>query len=160
MTTALRTAIIGNSGSGKSTLAGRLAADYAAATLDLDTVAWLSAAPPVMRAAEDALRDVRTFCRSHDSWVVEGCYASLIAGTFEYEPELLLLDPGLDKCIAHCRARPWEPHKYASKEAQDTNLPFLIEWVRDYYTRDGDMSFTEHRALYDRYSGPKRIVNG
>ena len=30
-------------------------------------------------------------------------------------------------CIANAKQRSWEPHKYASKEAQDANLELLME---------------------------------
>jgi adenylate kinase family enzyme len=147
----MRVAIIGNSGSGKSTLAKR----YKLPMLDLDTVYWERGKIAVQRDGSD---DVRAFCRAKEGWVVEGCYASLIAVALEFGPELILLDPGVDACIRHCEARPWEPHKYASKEEQDKYLAFLLDWVRGYYTRDGEMSLRGHEALYAAYSGPKRRI--
>ena len=59
---------------------------------------------------------------------------------------------------AASRARPWEPHKCASKAEQNAKLAFLLEWVRDYYRRDGELSLTGHRALFSAYAGPKREV--
>ena len=41
---------------------------------------------------------------------------------------VLLLDGGFIPSLA---ARPWEPHKYPSKEAQDANLALLIGWIRE-----------------------------
>ena len=75
-----------------------------------------------------------------------------------YEPELVFLDPGLDRCLSNCRARPWESHKYSSKAEQDSKLQFLLQWVMEYYDREGEMSFTGHMAIYNRYDGPKRFV--
>ena len=72
-----------------------------------------------------------------------------------YSPVLLVLDPGVEACLANCRSRPWEPHKYESKELQDRHLEFLLSWVREYYTRDGDLSLAAHQALFDEYRGPK-----
>ena len=152
----MRAAIIGNSGSGKSTLARRLSVAHLVEVLDLDQVAWDPTRITVLRPVETALADVHRFCAARDSWIVEGCYASLIEGALEHEPELWFLDPGAERCIANCRSRPWEPHKYASKADQDEKLSFLIEWVREYYTRDGDTSFKVHRELYERYTGAKR----
>ena len=152
----MRAAIIGNSGSGKSTLARRLSVAHLVEVLDLDQVAWDPTRITVLRPVETALADVRRFCAARDSWIVEGCYASLIEGALEHEPELWFLDPSAERCIANCRSRPWEPHKYASKADQDEKLSFLIEWVREYYTRDGDTSFKVHRELYERYTGAKR----
>ena len=154
----MRYAILGNSGSGKSTLARKLSAEHGIEALDLDTIAWASAKPPTLRPTEDAALDVRAFCDSHEGWIVEGCYADLIAASFASEPELLFLDPGLERCQEHCRARPFEPHKYATREEQDANLAFLLDWVAEYYTRDGDLSHARHLELFESYRGPKRRI--
>lgn len=149
-------AILGNSGSGKSTLARRLVEHLGdAALLDLDTVAWEPEQEAVPRAQAAARADVVTFCRDNPRWVVEGCYAGLIEATLEFSPTLVFLNPGLDQCLANCRARPWEPHKFASRSEQDEHLQFLLAWVRDYYTREGDMSLSGHRACFEAYTGPK-----
>lgn len=150
----MRAAIIGNSGSGKSTLAKQ----FAAPTLDLDTVYWERGKIAVQRDATEAAAEVRAFCQASENCVVEGCYASLIEAALEFTPELILLDPGVDACIRNCEARPWEPHKYATKKEQDKHLAFLLEWVRGYYTRDGEMSLQIHEALYNAYTGPKRRI--
>ena len=68
------------------------------------------------------------------------------------------MDPGRDICISNCRRRPHELHKYSSKEDQDQRLEFLISWVSDYYHRDGLMSYRSHKALFDRYAGPKKRI--
>lgn len=152
----MRVAIIGNSGSGKSTLARQLATQSDIPILDLDTVAWAADMIAVRRAADVAHADVTAFCASHASWVVEGCYADLIAATLQHSPHLLFLDPGVEACLSNCNARPWEPHKYKSQAEQDQHLAFLLTWVVDYYQRDGDMSHAAHRALFDSYAGPKQ----
>lgn len=154
----MRLAILGNSGSGKSTLARALAAADDVPILDLDTVAWAASEPPTLRADDLARADVRAFCRRNAAWIVEGCYATLIEAALAEGAALILLDPGLEACLANCRARPWEPHKYASKAEQDANLAFLLDWVSDYYTRDGPMSLAAHRACFDAYRGPKRAL--
>ena len=151
----MRVAIVGNSGSGKSTLAGQIAAAHSIASLDLDTVAWEPGKIAVARAPEVAAADVTAFCSTHDRWVVEGCYAALVGPTIAYSPVLLFIDPGVDACLAHCRNRPWEPHKYASKAEQDAKLEFLLTWVRGYYNRDDDLSLSAHRALFESYHGLK-----
>jgi adenylate kinase family enzyme len=151
----MRIAIIGNSGSGKSTLARNIATCHALVSLDLDTLAWEAGKIAVARDEADAIADVRNFCATHDRWVIEGCYANLVRATFAFSPQLIFIDPGVDACIANCRARPWEPHKYKSKQEQDEKLEFLIEWVRAYYTRDGDLSLAAHQALFDEYHGAK-----
>jgi adenylate kinase family enzyme len=155
----LRIAILGNSGSGKSTLASWIRENTRAVSLDLDNIAWEPHQIAVPRAPDVAARDVDTFCRAHESWVIEGCYASLVSVALTHQPRLLLLNPGVDACTVHCRARPWEPHKFASKQAQDEHLSFLLKWVKEYYARNGDMSLAAHLECFDRYDGPKRIVD-
>jgi hypothetical protein len=51
-----------------------------------------------------------------------------------------------------------EPHKYTSPEAQDRNLAMLLDWVRNYPTRDDACSLASHRRLFDAYAGAKREV--
>ena len=154
----MRIAIIGNSGSGKSTLALWLANRAGVPLLDLDTVAWVPGQIAVPRPASEAQEAVRDFCTANANWVVEGCYANLVAASLTFAPTLIFLDPGEEACLAHCRNRPWESHKYASKEAQDERLPFLLSWVGDYYRRDGDMSHAGHAACFDGYVGPKQVL--
>lgn len=158
----MRIAILGNAGSGKSTLARHLASGQASGQsvdiLDLDTIVWEPGQIAVARDVDLALADLRGFCQSHEHWIVEGCYGNLIEASLEYEPQLVFLNPGLEACVSNCRSRPWEPHKYASKEEQDSKLAFLLQWVADYYTRDGDLSLAGHKDVYERYRGPKRLV--
>jgi adenylate kinase family enzyme len=152
----MRIAIVGNSGSGKSTLARWLAERTGAPLLDLDTVAWIPGKIAVPRASADAENEVRAFCSAHQQWVVEGCYANLIDAALAFSPRLLFLNPGEEQCVANCCARPWEPHKYRSKDEQDARLPFLMSWVGEYYRRDGEMSLAGHLSCFGKYVGPKR----
>jgi adenylate kinase family enzyme len=154
----MRIALLGNSGSGKSTLARWMAGRAGAAMLDLDTVAWEPGQVAIARAPEAAVADVRAFCSRNDTWVVEGCYASLVTVALEFSPRLLFMNPGEAQCLANCRARPWEPHKYASKAEQDERLAFLLKWVSEYYTREGDMSLSGHRRCFEGYAGPKAEI--
>lgn len=124
--------------------------------LDLDTVAWEPDQPTTLRPEEAARAEVQVFCQNRASWIVEGCYANLIEAALLYSPQLILLNPGEAVCLANCRARPWEPHKYASKSEQDANLQFLLSWVSDYYTRGGPLSQASHLACFRAYPGSKR----
>ena len=151
----MRIAILGNSGSGKSTLANWFAGVAGLVALDLDSIAWEPDQPAVARSSALAEADVSKFCNTHSRWVLEGCYANLVEAALEFHPLLIFLNPGLESCTRHCRARPWEPHKYRSKQEQDANLGFLLTWVAEYYTRDGPMSLGAHRAVFDRYPGRK-----
>jgi len=151
-----RIVIFGNSGAGKSTLAQELTAEHGLAHLDLDTLAWEPTSPPERRPLEVSLQAIRQFTDANEAWVIEGCYADLLASVSQSCNEMIFLNPGVEACIANCHSRPWERHKYASKAAQDENLEMLIQWVRDYETRDDDFSLRRHRALFDTFAGPKR----
>ena len=148
--------IFGNSGSGKSTLAISLCQTHKLQHLDLDVLAWLDAQPPQRRPLDDSCRQIDQFLTQHDNWVIEGCYADLLSFAIEQASEIIFLNPGVDACITNCRQRPWEPHKYPSKEAQDANLEMLIAWLREYPTRKDEFSLQAHRELFDNYSGKKQ----
>lgn len=145
----MRYLVVGNSGAGKSTLAKRLPGAH----LDLDTLAWDPG--PVRRATAASAREIDAFTAAHDRWVIEGCYADLLAHVAPRATTLVFVDPGVDACIANARARPWEPHKYASKAEQDANLEMLVGWIRDYATRDDAFSLAAHRALFEAFGGEK-----
>ncbi len=152
----MKVAIIGNSGSGKSTLAQTIAHERRWPVLDLDTVAWEPQKLAVPRAEADAQADVEAFCAAHGDWIVEGCYAELIAISLRHSPLLVFLDTGMEQCLENCRRRPWEAHKFQSEAEQDERLAFLLSWVREYYIRDGSLSLRAHEALFEGYLGPKR----
>ena len=88
--------------------------------------------------------------------IESSCDETAAAVVLDGRTELIFLNPGEAACLAHCRARPWEPHKYASKAEQDARLEYLLAWVSDYYHRDGPLSLRGHRALFDAYAGPKQ----
>jgi adenylate kinase family enzyme len=150
-----RIVVMGNSGAGKSTLAARLAEQHQLAHLDLDTLAWLPTQPPERARVADSVATLGAFAGANECWVIEGCYADLLAPAATRSTLLVFLNPGVETCIAHCRARPWEPHKYPSKQAQDANLELLIAWVRAYETRQDEFSLSSHRALFDRFAARK-----
>lgn len=152
----MRFAIVGNSGSGKSTLARALCARFGLSLLELDDIVWEPGQIAVLRDRAAIEADLLAFLRQHEHWVVEGCYAELIQLALKDAPTLILLNPGEQVCIAHCRARPWEPHKYATPEAQKSMLVNLIAWVEDYYYRDDAWSLLAHRRVFDGFDGVKR----
>jgi adenylate kinase family enzyme len=151
-----RILIFGNSGAGKSMLARSLADGNVLAHLDLDTLAWEKAAEPARRLLAHSRVDIEKFTDANAGWVIEGAYADLLDLLLDECSELVFLNPGVEACIANCRARPWEPHKYPDKAAQDRNLAMLIEWVRAYDRRDDEYSLNSHRWLFDRFNGVKR----
>lgn len=150
-----RILIFGNSGSGKSTLAKALAGFHRLPYLDLDVIAWEADRPGVRRPHEESLRELMRFVKGADSWVIEGCYSGLLREAARYCSEIIFLNPGIEACVENCRRRPWEPHKYPSREAQDANLQMLLDWVREYETRGDEFSLSAHRALFDAHEGKK-----
>ncbi len=155
-----KVAIVGNSGSGKSTLAEKIHSQTGAPILQLDNITWDRKQIQKRREISDSLDALKQFTDSHSpSWIVEGCYGELIESLFSLRPMLIFLDPGEAVCLKHCQNRGWERHKYPSKDEQDKYLPFLLSWVSEYYRREGPMSYQFHRALYDRYSGPKILFD-
>jgi adenylate kinase family enzyme len=156
----MRIAIFGNSGSGKTTLARDLCERHGLPFLELDAIVWEPGKIAVQRDRADIERDLLKFLGEHERWVVEGCYAELIRLVAEENPELIFLNPGEAICVENNLNRPWEPHKYASREAQDSMLENLILWVKGYYQRDDDWSLSAHRRVFEEYNGAKRELVG
>lgn len=149
--------LLGNAGAGKSTLSRKLTTRQPAARLSLDEVAFQEGAE--RRRLQDSIADVKRFIADHESWIIEGCYSDIIEPILVDCDELIFLNPGVDVCIAHCRARPWEPEKFGSKKEQDKNLDNLIAWVSTYETREDEYGLRRYRALFDSFNGKKRELN-
>ena len=151
-----RIVVFGNSGSGKTTLARALTSQYGLAHLELDLLAW-DKTPGVFvrRPSPESARAIHDFIEENPQWVIEGCYGDLLEQVLPYASEVRFLNPGLEVCLANCRARPWEPHKYSSKEAQDEMFDFLLGWVRQYESRTDEYSLARHRELFEGFRGPK-----
>lgn len=152
----MRLLVFGNSGSGKSTLAKELALAHQLAHLDLDAIVWEPGKVGIQRPSEAISASLAAFLSGHDQWVIEGCYGELVAAASQHCTELVFLNPGLETCLEHNRKRPWEPHKYASKEAQDAMLENLQAWVAGYYERNDQWSYHAHRQIFDSFAGRKR----
>lgn len=150
--------IFGNSGSGKSTLAKALCHDEGLSHLDLDTLAWLPSTPPQRKPLAESTAQISQFINEHTGWVIEGCYSDLLEITLAHATELIFMNLPVELCIENARNRPWEPHKYESKDAQDANLNMLIDWIDQYTVRTDTFSKASHTALYDGYTGEKRCV--
>lgn len=151
----MRVLVFGNSGSGKSTLARQLAQEHRLPHLDLDSIVWEPGQIAVQRQPEAIVSSLSAFLAGNHRWVIEGCYGDLMEAASSHCTELVFLNPGLETCLAHNRNRPWEPHKYASKEAQDAMLDNLQAWVAGYYERQDPWSYHAHRRIFDAFTGPK-----
>ena len=151
----MKVLVFGNSGSGKSTYARALATRAGMAHLDLDSIVWEPGKIAVHRRRESAEASLRNFIDSHAAWVIEGCYGELIRAASVHCTLLVFLNPGMDACLANNLTRPWESHKYASLELQNTMLGQLQEWVANYYQRTDAWSYQVHREIFDAFAGPK-----
>lgn len=149
--------IVGNSGSGKSTLARRLAEQHSLAHLDLDTLAWKAVSPPQREEHSIAKSKIDDFTDSHSFWVIEGCYTDLLR-LVEGATQLIYLDLPTHTCIANAQSRPWEPHKFESKAAQDANLEMLLNWIQDYDVRTDTFSKRQHDEFFHCFAGEKSRV--
>ncbi len=147
--------VFGNSGSGKSSLAKQLCDADGLSHLDLDTLAWLPGTPPQRRPMASSGADISAFIAANTGWVIEGCYADLLELALPCATEIVYLDLAVSRCIDNARNRPWEPHKYQSKQAQDANLDMLLEWISQYPTRDDTFSASAHQKLFNGYPGKK-----
>ncbi|MDH5681382.1 MAG: ATP-binding cassette domain-containing protein [Spirochaetota bacterium] len=155
MSLSKRILIFGNSGSGKSTLAKTLSETYQLPVLDLDTVSWAKDQPTERLTHKESTRLISAFIDQNADWIIEGCYGSLISFVTEYCDEMIFLNPGTEQCLKNNLSRPWEPHKYPSIEAQNSNLAMLQNWVRQYDARDDEYSLSSHRKVFDEYQGKK-----
>lgn len=163
--------IFGNAAAGKSTLAKKIAAKQGLAHLDLDTLAWLATSPPQRKCLSDSATEIDTFTQQHENWVIEGCYSDLLellinnnavdhdnVNKKAFANEIIYLDITINTCITHAENRPWEAHKYPSKQAQDDNLAMLIDWIKAYDTRTDTFSKLAHQQLYTRFVGKKKTI--
>ena len=150
--------IFGNSGSGKSTLARALCEAEGLSHLDLDTLAWRATDPPQRVPVEESNAAIQEFINASGAWVIEGCYADLLETALPFCNEIIFLDLPISACIANARRRPWEPHKYESRQAQDANLEMLVEWISQYEQREDTFSRRAHLALYESFGGKKTIL--
>ena len=149
--------IFGNSGSGKSTLAKELCEAEGLAHLDLDILAWLPTSTPERKPLIESEKEIMAFISSHNKWVIEGCYSDLLEIVVKRASEIIFMNLPITACIENAKKRPWEPHKYESKEAQNANLSMLIDWIAQYSERDDTFSENGHKKLYNAYPGMKSM---
>ena len=122
--------------------------------LSLDEIAWAEGTE--RKPLEASIRELQSFIEKNDEWIIEGCYGGLVEAALPFCTELRFLNPGAEVCVAHCKRRPWEPEKFPSAEEQRAMLDRLIQWVRDYETRDDEYGLKRHRRIFDGFTGPKK----
>ena len=161
---ARRVIVMGNSGAGKTTLARWLCREHDLVVLDLDSIAW-EAEWGVRRPLEASIAELRQHIAANPSWLVEGCYGDLIMTALPDCTDLHFLNPGVDACVAHCRARHarWLEQRRPEDQRCDSdgsdgdepNIDELIDWVRRYEHRDDEFGLARHRAIFDAFGGDK-----
>ena len=150
--------IFGNSGSGKSTLAIKLCERHKLAHLDLDTLAWQNTSPAERKPLKECENEIFSFISMSKGWVIEGCYTDLLELVEHHSSEIIFIKLPMEECISNAKNRPWEPHKYESKQAQDSNLDMLIGWISQYESRVDTFSKNSHQNFYDHYMGTKKCI--
>jgi adenylate kinase family enzyme len=153
-----RILIFGNSGSGKSTLAKRLGKDFNVPILDLDTIVWEPNKIAIRRPQKDSEKDLQDFIDNNISWIIEGCYSTLIKAAIEFSTEIYFLNPGITKCLENNCNRLWEPHKFKSIEEQTQTFEFLQNWIKQYEERDDEFGYSCHRLIFNQYNGKKHEI--
>lgn len=149
-----RILIYGNAGSGKTTMARVVAREFGISHLSLDDICW--AAEGVLWPLTERIAALDAFIVEHPGWVIDGCYGDLVEAALPHCSELRFLNPGVEVCVQNCRSRPWDPAYCESPEAQARYLEPLIDFVRQYETRQDEFSLARHRAIFDSFPGPKR----
>jgi len=134
-------------------MARRIIGDSPIPRLSLDQIAWDEG--PKRKPIEISLSMLSDFIQSNKKWIIEGCYGDLIEAALPHCTELRFLNPGVEVCVAHCHRRPWEPEKFSTPEDQAAMLAQLVQWVRNYETRDDEYGLKRHRQVFDRFKGPK-----
>jgi adenylate kinase family enzyme len=150
--------IFGNSASGKLTLAKKLCRTSGLAHLDLDLLAWQPSSPPQRMPVEASAIKIHEFMGSHKDWVIEGCYTDLLEIAAPHSTDMIFMQLPVEACIENAKRRPWKPHKYQTAQAQDANLQMLLEWIAEYPSSTDTFSQSSHLALYQQYTGQKRII--
>lgn len=157
MTDEIRIILMGNAGVGKTTMSREILKTKKASRLSLDEIAWNEGAK--RKPHEESRVELLKFINANPSWIIEGCYSDLIKEALPYCTELRFLNPGVLVSIEHCKRRPFESEKFATKEEQDINLQNLISWVSEYETRDDEYGLKQHRQIFDSFRGKKIEFN-
>jgi adenylate kinase family enzyme len=125
--------------------------------LDLDTIAWQATSPPTRKPLSESETKINDFIANNQNWLVEGCYSDLLQLVLVHADEVIFLNLPVKDCIENAKNRPWEPHKYKSKQAQDLNLEMLLQWISQYPEREDHFSQKAHTALFNDFSGKKHM---
>ncbi|XPF93988.1 shikimate kinase [Colwellia sp. RE-S-Sl-9] len=124
----------------------------------IDTIAWQPTTPPSRTPITESKAKIDEFLKNNNVWVIEGCYTDLLELVTPIADKVIFLNLSVEDCIRNAQKRPWEPHKYESKAAQDANLAMLIDWISQYTHRDDTFSQSAHLALFNNFEGEKEML--
>ena len=141
----MKIAVIGYSGAGKSTLAKRLGEQYHADVLHLDTVQY---APNwVIRPQEETAEIVGDFMDSHEAWVIDGNYRSMLSERrFAEADQIVFLMLGRFYSLFRALSR---AKKFKNQTRPDMGNGCIEKFDRDFFwwiLRDGRTK--QRRAWY------------
>ena len=117
---------------------------------------WQPGQAAVQRPPQQARADLARFIAQRPAGASEGRCGESIATAAPHSTELLWLGPPLAPCWARALECPWEPHKYATAEAQAQMRATLLAWVEGYDRRDDDWSRRAHQRAFDACPRPQR----
>ena len=120
--------------------------------LSLDEIAWDQG--PRRKPLTESLVLLSEFLSAKEQWVIEGCYGDLIEAALPHCTQLRFLNPGIETCVDHCNRRPWEASKFSSAEQQNAMLGQLIQWVKEYETRNDEYGLKRHRQIFANFWEP------
>lgn len=146
--------LMGNAGSGKTAMARRIVGNRSTPQLSLDEIAWGEGVE--RRPLAESIEALHRFIFENDEWIIEGCYGDLLEAALPHCHELRFLNPGIEACVENCQRRDGDPEMFPTAEAQRKMFHLLLQWIRDYETRDDEFGLTRHREIFERFSGPKR----
>ena len=155
----MKIAVIGYSGAGKSTLAKRLGEQYHADVLHLDTVHF---APNwVERDSETEQEMVRGFMDTHDAWVIDGNYRSMLSERrFAEADQIVFLMLNRVSCLFRALSR---ARKYKNQTRPDMGDGCIEKFDREFFwwiLRDGRTKQRRawYRSIYEAYPEKSTVL--
>ena len=148
-----RIVIIGNSGAGKSWFSNQLSKKLCVPATELDQIHWQSNSYDVAREKSLAIEMVKNVANA-DKWIIEGVYGWLAQEAVPKATILIWLDIPLNECFGNLRDR------YRQRGEDQAGFKDLMDWTRDYSSRQTSSSLSGHQRLFASFPHPKfRLIS-